>query len=329
MQNLEEDGEPECDPPDDCGDVPVLAEMAASFVPVACRMARKDVALEPVRNVSWLDARKYCKWRYGDLAGSEALVDLPTEAQWERAAAGPAIDGQPFSQPKLPTASTPSSSGCDGLVIGIDDNRCSDDAHNTENEAYNNATHPYTVMDEAGELYRSEAVSVEGINDMTGNVSEWVLDASSDGPRSPCSSAYHGANFAVTDDCFGYDEDGWCDGERVADLDHVSTEMWCNPVVGIADLDLESADFSFERVVKGGNFDTKSWCDAAPRTRVFEAEPDKHVGFRCVIWDQDPEMNFHNMCPEPIGADAPPTATGLPDAGAPDSAELDAGDEDI
>jgi len=333
-----------CGRPDDCSDVPLLAEMAADFVPVACRMARDDVALEPVRDVDWLDARRYCKWRYRQLADNEdeaekiaKRADLPTEAQWERAAVGPAVDGQMFVQPALPVADENVRLGCSAMVIGKDGS-CVEDTNNKENDAYGSSPHPYVVIDADGELMRKMSVSVEGLADMVGNVSEWVLDEADDGEGVLCASTYYGGAMQVDRDCYGCNEDATCANSRIDELGNLETDMWCNPVVGKQDLDITETETNFDRVVKGGNYNTKKACEATPRTRRYQLEPEKEIGFRCVIWDEPPGTNPHGLCgtpppaPDAIGAevfDCRGDCTHCPDlphcadAGVPDAAAED------
>jgi len=323
MQTEDSRGEPICGRPDDCGNVPILAEMAASIVPEACPMAHEDVAFEPVRNVSWLDARRFCKWRH-----DSELADLPTEAQWERAAVGPAIDGQPFTQPVLPIASEPERLSCATVVISTGGS-CVEDSNNASNEVYNSEPHPYVVTNEDGETYRTESKSPAGLLDMTGNVAEWTLDASDEGEESHCDLPFLGAEFSVSGDCHAFNEEAECQSTRTGNIDHVDRSKWCNPMIGKQDLDISSAEINLDRVVKGGDYTTKKWCDATPRARYFELEPDSQIGFRCAIWDHDPGLNPHAMCPDPVGADAPPTAFSVPDAGVADSGDPDSGAEDI
>ena len=47
-----------------------------------------EYANHPVVNLSWHDAKKYCEWLSEKLNDTGFYVDLPTEAQWEKAARG-------------------------------------------------------------------------------------------------------------------------------------------------------------------------------------------------------------------------------------------------
>lgn len=89
----------------------------------------------PVVNMSWNNAVAYCKW-----AGRE----LPTEAQWEKAARGTGGDTYPWGNAD-PTCNHANFMGCEGTdVIAVD-------------------SHP-------------DGVSPFGAYNMVGNVMEWVSD---------------------------------------------------------------------------------------------------------------------------------------------------------
>jgi iron(II)-dependent oxidoreductase len=88
----------------------------------------------PIVNVSWYDAVAYCEW---------AGVQLPTEAQWEKAARG--TDGRIY-----PWGDEWDDSKCNNYETGIEET--------TPVGSYTQGTSPYGVMD------------------MVGNVWEWCAD---------------------------------------------------------------------------------------------------------------------------------------------------------
>ncbi len=106
-------------------------------------------AWAPARAVNWHEARAYCRW---------LGLDLPTEAQWERAAHGPGIE--PTIYPWGDTGLT-----CDHANVARSRSPCHPDVLRV-------ASLP------AGD-------SPEGVHDMIGNVAEWTLDEYKDASDAP------------------------------------------------------------------------------------------------------------------------------------------------
>ncbi|MEM1009810.1 MAG: SUMF1/EgtB/PvdO family nonheme iron enzyme, partial [Myxococcota bacterium] len=98
---------------------------------------RKGFWKEPVRWISWYDAKKYCAWRN---------KRLPTEAEWEAAARGPKRRLYPWGKYPLRCA----------RAISF----------------YCLRKHPSWVGPQRRRLGRSAF----GLHDMAGNVFEWVRD---------------------------------------------------------------------------------------------------------------------------------------------------------
>lgn len=170
--------------------------------------ARPGLGHKPVVQVSWHAALRYCTAHGGR---------LPTEAEWELAARGQAGYRFPWGDDE------PS---CDGVVFG-----------RLRGEACANAgVGPLTVGRAA------QDVTLSGVHDLGGNVSEWVMDtlqipypACAPACRDPLSLA-HGA----------------------------------------------AAELGAARVVRGGNwYQPAESCRAAGRSRLPGNQVRGNVGFRC------------------------------------------------
>ncbi len=109
----------------------------------------------PINCITWFDAREFCRdWMGGD---------LPSEAQWEKAARGPFPDTR-----KYPWGNTPEPSGC---------NNC--------NWNYCYSSNPPATWP-AGYLTSGAGRSPYGLEDMAGNVWEMTLDTMNESIYSNC-----------------------------------------------------------------------------------------------------------------------------------------------
>jgi formylglycine-generating enzyme required for sulfatase activity len=320
-------------------ETPVVTEIIAALAPDVCPYTRTEVALEPARDVSWIEARRYCRWRYRHL-GLEA--DLPTEAQWERAAVGPAVDGSAFAQPPLalPQSGLPTERlGCEQIVQSIATAaeeklaRCTDDPAwaESQNPVYKQGTeHPFAVLpygegwrvDLDGDTPRASFATVDGVRDLNGNVAEWVVDALTS--RCEGADTFLGASYAVQDDCDAALGDPMCALRRVPDVAGATAGELCNPVTS----DNDSTNLA--RLAKGGHYQAGSWCELNPRARVGIFDSAETIGFRCAVWDDAPATRAATCDDVAAGLLRSPTAAPLPvDAGGTDAAATDAPSTDL
>jgi formylglycine-generating enzyme required for sulfatase activity len=109
-------------------------------------VVRPGFAELPAANITHAGARAYCRWRGGD---------LPTEAQWERAARGPERRTYPWGN-ETPT--------CDRAVYGV---------HPMDSKQ---SLCPGSGVPLVAAASETSDRTKEGVMHMGGNVSEWVID---------------------------------------------------------------------------------------------------------------------------------------------------------
>jgi formylglycine-generating enzyme required for sulfatase activity len=105
----------------------------------------------PVIFVNWFDARNYCAWR-----GAR----LPSEAEWERAAAYDPVQAIKYRYPW--------GDEFDGTSVNFCDTNCPQVDKNIEFDDKHNDTAPVATF--------PDGASPFGVYDMAGNVMEWVSD---------------------------------------------------------------------------------------------------------------------------------------------------------
>ncbi len=134
----------------------------------------------PVTNVSWYGARDYCVWAGRGLPSPWQGKRLPTEAEWERAAQGPTGDDCSTTR-RFPWGD----GDCPQELLFyfhpksyIPFQECTAESWTPETARINcgerDCRDGFTETHPRGAL--PAAVTAEGIYDMVGNVSEWVLD---------------------------------------------------------------------------------------------------------------------------------------------------------
>ncbi len=129
----------------------------ARFWSQFCNAGRDDVDSHPINCVDWAQADGYCRWRGGS---------LPTEAQWEYAARG--SDGRRY----------PWGNGAPGPTrlnaIGAEANRGLSPLGRTFHARMYDGDDGYPFTAPVGSY--PAGASPFGLQDMAGNVCEWVAD---------------------------------------------------------------------------------------------------------------------------------------------------------
>ena len=170
--------------------------------------ARPGLAHKPVVQVSWHAALRYCNAQGGR---------LPTEAEWELAARGPQGYRFPWGDDE------PS---CEGVVYGrLRGESCA-----------NSGVGPMAVG------HATQDVTRDGVRDLGGNVSEWVMD--------------------------------------VLQIPYPACALPCRDPVSLPHGPV--AELGAARVVRGGNwYQSAESCRAAGRSRLPGNQLKGNIGFRC------------------------------------------------
>ena len=194
-----------------------------------------DCSDHPIVGVTWFGADAYCQW-----AGKR----LCTEAQWEYAAAGDAGENEEFRGRTYPWGDLfdPVAEGPGANCLNV---ACKDEFDSMS---------PVAVF--------PDHATPEGLLDLAGNVSEWVLD--------------------------WYADDYYCEGDGAENngyeaLDCLDVEAdWALPTVGPCQGAEEPCAQVAERVIRGGSFkDSPLSLEVARRDSLAPAQTAENVGFRC------------------------------------------------
>ncbi len=161
-------------------------DCAASYAPTkTCQAAAGAAANQgcgdhPVVNVTWFGAAAYCAWRGRAFAAPWTGARLPTEAEWERAARGPGRDGCqggnrfPWGEECPPEFLWDFYAGPYLADALCESNPAWTQATSRANCVEGDCADGWAGTSPVGAFPRG--ASAEGIFDLVGNVSQWVLD---------------------------------------------------------------------------------------------------------------------------------------------------------